>query len=130
MEGIWIGITKVLPLTFKEIQSFGIPDKIKYREELLIGEFYENLPKNMKKYYRQNFKNRFYKESVISSLDGSHVLLQDKLIEIYKVKQNFPSIFCMQEIVKTKQIRRTGLDEAIRSVGEMNDKINIRKKFI
>jgi hypothetical protein len=84
----------------------------------------------MKKYYRQNFKNRFYKESVISSLDGSHVLLQDKLIEIYKVKQNFPYIFCMQEIVKTKQIRRTGLDEAIRSVGEMNDKINIRKKFI
>ena len=63
-------------------------------------------------------------------MDGSHVLLQDKLIEIYKVKQNFPYIFCMQEIVKTKQIRRTGLDEAIRSVGEMNDKINIRKKFI
>lgn len=119
-----------MPLTFKEIKFFGIADKIKDREELLIGEFYENLPKNMKEYYLENFKHRFYKESVISSLDGSHVLLQDKLIEIYKVKQNFPSIFCMQEIVKTKQIRRTGLDEAIRSVEKMNDKIIITKKLI
>jgi hypothetical protein len=67
-EGIWIAITKVLPLTFKEIQLFGIADNIKEREELLIGEFYEDLPQNLKDYYRENFKNMFYKESMISSL--------------------------------------------------------------
>lgn len=120
----------MLPLTFKEIQSFGIAEKTKDREELLIGEFYENLPQNMKEYYRENFKNKFYKESVISSLDRRDEMLQDKLIEIYKVKQKFPSIFCMQEIVKTKQIRRNAIDEAIRSVEKLNEKYIIKKKLV
>ena len=92
------------------MQSFGIADKTKDREELLIGEFYENLPQNMKAYYRENFKNKFYKESSISSLERMDEMLQDRLIEIYKVKQKFPSIFCMQEIVKIKQIRRDAID--------------------
>lgn len=120
----------MFPLTFKEIQSFGIADKTKDREELLIGEFYENLPQNMKEYYRENFKNKFYKESVISSFDRRDEMLQDKLIEIYKVKQKFPSIFCMQEIVKTKQIRRNAIDEAIRSVEKLNEKYNIKRKVV
>ena len=120
----------MLPLTFKEIQSFGIAEKTKDREELLIGEFYENLPENMKEYYRENFKNKFYKESVISSLDRRDEMLQDKLIEIYKVKQKFPSIFCMQEIVKTKQIRRNAIDEAIRSVEKLDEKYIIKKKLV
>ena len=119
--GIWIDITKVLPLTFKDIQSFGIADKIKDRDELLIGEFYEDLPRNLKEYYQENFKNMFYKESMISSFDVRDEMLRDKLIEIYKVKQNFPSIFCMQEIVETEQIRRTAIDEAIRDVEKQND---------
>jgi hypothetical protein len=57
------------------MQSFGIVDKTKDREEILIGEFYENLPQNMKAYYRENFKNKFYKESPISSLDGTDEIL-------------------------------------------------------
>jgi hypothetical protein len=94
---------------------------MKDRDELLIGEFYEDIPRNLKEYYRENFKNMFYKESMISSFDVRDEMLRDKLIEIYKVKKNFPSIFCMQVIVETEQIRRTAIDEAIRSVEKEND---------
>ena len=70
----------------------------------------------MKEYYRENFKNKFYKESVIACLDKKDEMLSDKMVEIYKVKYKFPSIFCMQEIIKVKQLRRNAIDEAIRSV--------------
>jgi hypothetical protein len=43
-EGVWIQVTKVFPLTFLEINDFGIAHKTKDQEELKIGEFYENLP--------------------------------------------------------------------------------------
>lgn len=37
------------------MKDFGIP--ICDPEELRISQFYENLTKNMKKYYRENFKS-------------------------------------------------------------------------
>lgn len=36
----------------------------------------------------------------------------------------------MQEIVKTKQIRRNAIDEAIRSVEKLNEKYIIKKKLV
>ena len=38
----------------------------------------------------------------------------DRELEIFKVKQKFPFSFCMQEIIKTKRIKRKAIDEAIR----------------
>lgn len=53
------------------------------------------------------------------------------MIEIYTVKYKFPTIFNLQEIVKTKKIIRNAFDEAIRSVQQLTDLINeIKKKAI
>ena len=130
-DGVWIAITKVAPLTFVEINDFGIVSKSKGKqEELKIGEFHDRLPQNMKEYYRENFKTKFYKESVIACMDKKDEMLSDKMIEIYTVKYKFPSIFCMQEIIKVKQIRRNPIDEAIRSVQKLNEKYTLKRKLV
>lgn len=49
-----------MPLTFFEIKEFGFDTKTQDREELNIGTFFQSLPQNMKKYYLENFKNKFY----------------------------------------------------------------------
>lgn len=81
----------------------------------------------MKLYYQENFKNKFYKESTITEGKNDEMLF-DRLVEIYKVKYKFPSIFCMQEIIKVKQIRREAIDEAIRSVQKINERYLLKKK--
>jgi hypothetical protein len=45
---------------------------------------------------------------------GEDELQRDRLIEIFKVKNKFPTVYNMQEIIKTKKIIRHSIDEAIR----------------
>jgi len=47
----------------------------------------------------------------------------DILVEIYKVKVNFPSIFKMQEIMKVSRVVLSAIDKAIIIVKQMNDDI-------
>ena len=87
----------------------------KDKEELEIGKKARDLPNRLKGYYLENFKDKFYKQTMIDSVAGDE-LLRDRLIEIFKVKNKFPSIFNMQEIIKVKKFTRLAIDEAIRSV--------------
>lgn len=59
---------------------------------------------------------------MIDSVAGDE-LQRDRLIEIFKVKNKFPSIFNMQEIIKVKKFTRLAIDEAIRSVQHIIDMI-------
>ncbi len=69
----------------------------------------------MKIYYSENFKNKFFKKNIITEGKKDEITF-DALIEIYKVKYKFPSIFCMQQIIKIKKIKRDAIDEAITKV--------------
>jgi predicted DNA-binding protein YlxM (UPF0122 family) len=55
-------------------------------------------------------------------------LQRDRLIEIFKVKNKFPTIYNMQEIIKTKKIIRHSIDEAIRQVQSIIEQIETFKK--
>jgi hypothetical protein len=48
--------------------------------------------------------------------NGDNELQRDRLIEIFKVKNKFPTVYNIQEIIKTKKIIRHAIDEAIRQV--------------
>jgi len=89
--------------------------KTKDQEELDIGKRAKDLPSKLKTYYLENFKNKFYKQTMINSVTGEE-LLRDRRIEIFKVKNKFPTIFILQEIVKTKIFTRHAIDESIRNV--------------
>jgi hypothetical protein len=81
----------------------------------------------------ENFKNKFYKETLIESKarkDGDD-FQKDRMIEIFTVKYKYPTIFNLQEIVTTEKVIRNAFDEAIRSVQQLTDLINeIKKKAI
>lgn len=55
-------------------------------------------------------------------------LQRNRLIEIFKVKSKFPTIFNMQEIIKVKKFVRHAIDEAVRNVQSMIDMIEQYKK--
>ncbi len=69
-EDAYISIVKLMPLTFFEIKEFGFDTKTSDKDELNIGTFFQNLPQNMKKYYLENFKNKFYTQSSLDSLSS------------------------------------------------------------
>jgi hypothetical protein len=48
--------------------------------------------------------------------NGDNELQRDRLIEIFKVKNKFPTVYNIQEIIKTKKIIRHAIEEAIRQV--------------
>jgi hypothetical protein len=55
-------------------------------------------------------------------------LLKDRLIEIFKVKNKFPTVYNMQEIIKVKKFIRHAIDEGIRNVQSIIEMIEQLKK--
>jgi predicted DNA-binding protein YlxM (UPF0122 family) len=51
---------------------------------------------------------------MLENKNGDNELQRDRLIEIFKVKNKFPTVYNMQEIIKTKKIIRHAIDEAVR----------------
>jgi hypothetical protein len=47
-------------LTFREFKDFGIKPSTKDAEELALEEKVKYLPENLRVYYIENFKNKFY----------------------------------------------------------------------
>jgi hypothetical protein len=109
-------IQRVDPLTYHEIKDFDILSQTKDQEEIEMGKRAKELPAKLRTYYLENFKNKFYKQTMIAGPHGDEELMKDRLIEIFVVKQKFPTIFNMQEIIKTKKFTRHAIDEAIRTV--------------
>lgn len=66
-------ITPVFPLTFRELKDFGLDQKTKDIEEVALGKKVKNLPEKLRTYYTENFKNKFYKETVISRKHGDEL---------------------------------------------------------
>lgn len=117
----------VHPITYLEIKDFELTGKTKDKEELDIGKKAKDLPPKLRAYYLENFKNKFYKQTMLDNKNGEE-LQRDRMIEIFKVKNKFPSIFNMQEIIKVKKIIRHAIDEAIRNVQVIIDSIEQLKK--
>jgi hypothetical protein len=106
-------IQKIDPFTYHEIKDFEMVSTTKDKEELEIGRKAKDLPGKLRIYYQENFKNKFYKQIMIDNKAGEE-LLRDRIIEIYKVKNKFPNIFTLQEIISVKKFTRLAIDEAIR----------------
>lgn len=101
----------------------------KDKDELDIGKKARDLPPKLRAYYLENFKNKFYKQTMLDNKQsGGEELQRDRLIEIFKVKNKFPSIFNMQEILKVKKFVRHAIDEAIRNIQVIIDTIEQLKK--
>jgi hypothetical protein len=115
------------PLTYLELKDFDLASKTKDQEELQIGQKAKDLPSKLKNYYLENFKNKFYKQTMINSGNGDE-LLRDRKIEIFKVKNKFPTIYNLQEITKTTIFTRLAIDESIRQVQSLIDQIQILLK--
>ena len=109
----WIQIRKVDPMTYVELKDFGFTEKTKDKEEIEMGKKAKDLPLKQKAYYFENFKNQFYIQKMLEK-NGDNELQRDRLIEIFKVKNKFPTVYNMQEIIKTKKIIRHAIDEAVR----------------
>lgn len=118
----FIKIDKVDVLTYLELKDFDMAATTKDKEELEIGKKAKDLPSRLRTYYLENFKNKFYKQSMIDKGTGEE-LQNDRQIEIFKVKNKFPTIFTLQEIIKVKKIIRLAIDEAIRNVQTIIDTI-------
>ena len=102
-------------MTYVELKDFGLTEKTKDKEELEIGKKAKELPQKLRAYYLENFKNKFYKQTVLDNkIDDD--LQKDRLIEIFKVKNKFPTVYNMQEIIKVKKFVRHAIEEAARNV--------------
>ncbi|CDW89623.1 dedicator of cytokinesis protein 2 [Stylonychia lemnae] len=123
----YLQITPVIPLTYRELKDFSLDQKSKDYDELALAQKCKDLPEILRNYYTQNFKNRFYKETVIPSKQGDE-LQSDIQIEIFKVRDKFPTIINMQSIIKTKKITLNAIDKAVRFVQEHIDKIDTLRK--
>jgi hypothetical protein len=110
----FIQIQKVDPLTYMELKDFGLTEKTKDKDELEIGRKAKDLPPKQRAYYNENFKNQFYIQKMLEIKAGENEWQRDRLIEIFKVKNKFPTVYNMQEIIKTKKIIRHAIDEAVR----------------
>eukprot|EP00347_Sterkiella_histriomuscorum_P008264 403345746 len=122
----YLQITPVFALTFKEMQQFGMTSD---KEELALGQKVKALPEKLRNYYVQNFKRRFFRETVIASKHTDE-LQKDIQIEIFKVKDKFPTIINMQNIIRTKKIIQKGIDKAIRDVKDHIERIENSKKAV
>jgi hypothetical protein len=90
-------------------------EKSKDKEELELGKKARDLPPKLRAYYLENFKNKFYKQTMLDSKNDDE-LQKDRMIEIFKVKNKFPTVYNMQEIVKVKKFVRHAIDEAVRNI--------------
>lgn len=123
----WIQIRKVDPMTYVELKDFGCTEKTKDKEEIEMGKKAKDLPLKQKAYYFENFKNQFYIQKMLEK-NGDNELQRDRLIEIFKVKNKFPTVYNMQEIIKTKKIIRHAIDEAVRQVQSIIEQIETFRK--
>ena len=122
-----IQIQKVDPMTYVELKDFGLAETTKDKDELEIGRKAKDLPQKLRAYYLENFKNKFYKQTVLDNkIDDD--LQKDRLIEIFKVKNKFPTVYNMQEIIKVKKFVRHAIDEAVRNVQMIIDQVETLKK--
>ena len=122
-------ITPVYPLTYREIKDFALPQKKHDMEEVLMARKYKDLPEKLRIYYTQNYKNKFYRETVIQSKHGDE-LQSDIQIEIFKVRDKFPTIFNMQNILKVKKVTLNAIDKATRFVQEHIEQLEQLKKNV
>jgi hypothetical protein len=114
-------------MTYVELKDFGLAETTKDKEELEIGRKAKDLPQKLRAYYLENFKNKFYKQTVLDNkIDDD--LQKDRLIEIFKVKNKFPTVYNMQEIIKVKKFVRHAIDEAVRNVQMIIDQVETLKK--
>jgi hypothetical protein len=97
-----IQIRKVDPMTYFELKDFGFTEKAKDKEEIEMGKKANDLPVKQKAYYIENFKNQFYVQKMLEK-NGDNELQRDRLIEIFKVKNKFPTVYNIQEIIKNKE---------------------------
>ena len=65
---------------------------------------------------------------MLENKNGDNELQRDRLIGIFKVKNKFPTVYNMQEIIKTKKIIRHAIDEAVRQVQGIIDQIETFRK--
>ena len=122
-----IQLQKVYPVTYVELNDFGLTEKTKDKEELEIGKKAKDLPPKQRAYYVENFKNQFYIQKMLEK-NGDNELMRDRLIEIFKVKNKFPTVYNMQEIIKTKKIIRHAIDEGIRQIQGIIEQIESFRK--
>lgn len=59
-----------MPLSFLEMKEFGLETKTSDKDELNIETFFQSLPLNLKRYYQDNFKNKFYIETFVDSFSS------------------------------------------------------------
>ncbi len=111
-----------------ELKDFGLTEKTRDKEELEIGRKAKDLPPKQRAYYNENFKNQFYIQKMLEIEAGENELQRDRLIEIFKVKNKFPTVYNMQEIIKTKKIIRHAIDEAVRQVQSIIEQIDTFRK--
>ena len=65
---------------------------------------------------------------MLDNNNNNNELQRDRQIEIFKVKNKFPTIFNLQEIIKVKKLVRYAIDEGIRNVQGIIDTIEQLKK--
>jgi len=113
-----------------ELKDFGRAEKTKDKEEIELGKKAKDLPPKLRAYYLENFKNKFYRQTMLDNRSGEtdDELLKDRLIEIFKVKNKFPTVYNMQEIIKVKKFIRHAIDEGIRNVQSIIEMIEQLKK--
>lgn len=63
----------MFPLTYRELKDFGLAEKTKDKEELALAVKAKDLPEKLRIYYTENFKNKFYKETIIPSKHGDEL---------------------------------------------------------
>lgn len=123
-----VQIQSVEPMTYLEIKDFDMASKTKDKDELQIGIMAKDLPPKLRTYYLENFKNKFYKVTMLGDTNNDNQLQRDRQIEIFKVKNKFPTIFNMQVIIKVKKLIRYAIDEGIRQLQVIIDNIDQLKK--
>lgn len=93
-------------------------------EEIELSKKAAKISENQRAYYLENFKNRFYRMTFVEGgqqeLDD---ILRDSLVEVFSVKNKFPTIFNMQEIVHEERFVRPAVDEAARNIQAFSDMI-------
>ena len=67
-------IQRVDPLTYLEIKDFDIMNQTKDKEEVEMGLKAKELPAKLRTYYLENFKNKFYKQTMIPGPNGDEEL--------------------------------------------------------
>ena len=60
-------------MTYLELKDFELASKTKDSEELDIGKKAKDLPPKLRAYYLENFKNKFYKQTMLDNKNGDEL---------------------------------------------------------